>query len=313
MIGKVVIFLAAYLAVTSGNPAAGKPWTWKPRHPTVSPNIRNLPLDKLFREEAEIPHVPGTWRAASCGQMSPEAEARIVGGSQATPHAYPWQVALFIDSSFFCGGALISDEWVLTAAHCTDGGSSVHVTLGAHNLQKYEPSQVTLTSYDFFEHENWVSFLLKNDIALVKLPQKVTFNEYIQPVCLPSKSDMSDTMEGETVTATGWGKNSDSAWGTTNILRKVDVPVISNSECAETFGTIITDKLLCTSGAEGMGTCEGDSGGPLIHKKDNRVETRGVVSFGSSAGCEEGYPDAFTRVTEYLDWIETKTGIAIDP
>ncbi|XP_076042404.1 brachyurin-like isoform X2 [Oratosquilla oratoria] len=297
----------------SGNPAAGKPWTWKPRHPTVSPNIRNLPLglvDKLLKKD-ETTRVPGTWRPASCGTMSAEAIARIVGGTEAVPHSYPWQVALFIDRSFFCGGALISDEWILTAAHCTDGGSSIEITLGAHNLQAFEPSQVTMTSYNFFEHENWISFLLMNDIALVKLPQKVTFNEYIQPVCLPHRSDMSDTMAGSTVTASGWGKMSDDAMGTTNILRNVDLPVITNDECAMTFGGVITKNVICTSGAGGRSTCQGDSGGPLNYKAHSRVETRGIVSFGSNK-CEQGLPAVFTRVTAYLDWIETKTGIAID-
>ncbi|XP_076042405.1 chymotrypsin BI-like [Oratosquilla oratoria] len=312
MIGKVTIVLFVCLGATIGNPAAGKPWTWKPRHPTVSPNIRNLPLDKLFKKEVELPYTPGTWRSASCGTMSAEAAARIVGGTEATPHSYPWQVALFIDSGFFCGGALISDEWVLTAAHCTDGGNSIQVVLGAHNVQTYESSQVTMTSYNFFEHQNWISYLLMNDIALIKLPKKVDFNSYIQPVCLPTRSEQGDLMVGKTVTASGWGKSSDSAGGITNKLRNVNLPVISNTECAYTYGGIVTDNILCTSGAGGKGTCSGDSGGPLNYKSNGRAETRGVVSFGSSAGCELGYPAAFTRVTAYLDWIETNTGIAIN-
>merc|ERR1712212_406691 len=269
MVARVALLLA-FIAAASGNPAAGKPWHWKSPKPLVD------------------------------ARGNVQSGARIVGGTEATPHSWPHQVALFIDFMYFCGGSLISDEWVLTAAHCMDGASFVDVVLGAHDITANEASQVSVFSTDFFVHEDWDSFNIVNDLALIKLPQKVELNEYISTVSLPS----SYVSVGTTVTPTGWGKPSDSASGTSDVLRQVDVPVMSNDDCDAIYGNIGAGEI-CIDAAGGKGTCNGDSGGPLNYNG----ATYGITSFGSSAGCEKGYPDAFTRVYHYLDWIEEKTGV----
>ncbi|MPC28803.1 Chymotrypsin BII [Portunus trituberculatus] len=138
-------FLLVCVAVANGNPAAGRPWHWRSPKPLVTP-------------------------------FGPVKSSRIVGGKEATPHAWPHQVALFIDDMYFCGGSLISDEWVLTAAHCMDGATFAEVVLGAHNIRIFESSQVTLVSKDFIVHEHWNEFALINDIAVIKLPVKVNIN-----------------------------------------------------------------------------------------------------------------------------------------
>ncbi|XP_047486380.1 chymotrypsin BI [Penaeus chinensis] len=269
MIGKLSLLLVC-VAVASGNPAAGKPWHWKSPKPLVDPRI----------------HVNAT--------------PRIVGGVEATPHSWPHQAALFIDDMYFCGGSLISNEWVLTAAHCMDGAGFVEVVLGAHNIRENEASQVSIVSTDFFTHENWNSWLLTNDIALIRLPSPVSTNSNIKTVRLPS----SDVSVGTTVTPTGWGRPSDSASGISDVLRQVNVPVMTNDECNSVYG-IVGDGVVCIDGTGGKSTCNGDSGGPL----NLNGMTYGITSFGSSAGCEKGYPAAFTRVHYYLDWIEQKTGV----
>jgi len=270
MIAKVAVLLGL-IAATSGNPAAGKPWHWKSPKPLVDP-------------KGPAPAMP-----------------RIVGGIEATPNSWPHQVALFIDDMYFCGGSLISNEWVLTAAHCMDGAGFVNVVMGAHNIRQNEASQVSMTSYDHFTHENWNSWLLTNDLALIKLPSPVEFNDNIQAVKLPSF----DISVGTVVTPTGWGRPSDSASGISDVLRQVDVPVMDNDSCDAVYG-IVGDGVVCIDATGGKGTCNGDSGGPLNHNG----MTYGITSFGSSAGCEKGYPDAFTRVNYYLDWIEAKTGVS---
>ncbi|XP_063599993.1 chymotrypsin BII-like [Penaeus indicus] len=177
---------------------------------------------------------------------------------------------------------------------------SVEVVLGAHNIFEAEDTQVTMSSSDFFTHEDWDSFSLANDIALVRLPTPVDFTESIAPVKLPS----SDISVGTTVTPTGWGRPADSADGISNVLRQVDVPVMASEDCDKVYG-IIGEGQVCVDTTGGQGTCHGDSGGPL----NLNGMTYGVTSFGSSVGCEAGEPDAFTRVFYYLDWIEEKTGV----
>lgn len=126
----------------------------------------------------------------------------ITGGNEATPHEYPWMASLFFtqgssSGTYFCGGTLISDEWVMTAAHCVDGATSMKVFLGAHNVRETtEDGRLEFEATEYFAHPDWNTLLIRNDIGLIRLPQKVQFNEIIRPICLPSYSDVDDKFAG---------------------------------------------------------------------------------------------------------------------
>jgi secreted trypsin-like serine protease len=249
--------------------------------------------------------------AAECGIEGPPSKDRIVGGFEAQENEWPWQVALFIDNAWFCGGALISENYVMTAAHCADGASYFDIMAGAHNVRaSSEPHRVEITSYNGWTHPQWNSNTLANDIALIELPSPIAFNDYIRPSCMPMAGDTADV--NEMVTCTGWGKPSDSAGGISPVLRMVeDRPIISNRECNDIYG-IVGDGVVCIDTTGGKGTCNGDSGGPLNMKYNvkgagDKWKQVGVVSFGASAGCEVGYPAGFTRTESYLDWVCSET------
>merc|ERR1711994_1242344 len=237
--------------------------------------------------------------AAECGIEGPPSKERIVGGHEAEEHEWSWQVALFIDDAWFCGGSLINENYDLMA--------------GAHNVRAAsEPNRVEITSYNGWTHPQWDTNTLANDLALIELPSAIDFNDYIAPSCLPMAGDTAD--EGELVTVTGWGKPSDSAGGISPVLRMVsDLPCISNKECNDFYG-IVGDGIVCIDTTGGKGSCNGDSGGPLVMKAGMKAAGQawnqvGIVSFGSSAGCEVGYPAGFTRTEYYLDWIKSETGM----
>merc|ERR1712037_495457 len=103
--------------------------------------------------------------AEECGLENPNGvEDRIVGGHEAAHHEWPWQVALFVDDAWFCGGSLISDEWVMTAAHCADGAGYFDVMAGAHNVRaSSEPHRIEITSFEGQTHPDWDSNSLYAD------------------------------------------------------------------------------------------------------------------------------------------------------
>jgi len=270
--------------------------------------------EKSTSDSSQLEFKKGTKSFADiCGLENPGKD-RIVGGHEAAENEWPWQVALFIDDAWFCGGSIISDEYIMTAAHCADGASYFNILAGAHDVRAdSEPHRVEITSYEGFTHPAWDPNTLSNDIALVRLPEKIEFNDYIRPACLPPAEDESNEYVGELTTPVGWGKNADSAGGITPKLQMVeDLPVIDNPTCNDYYG-ILNAGIMCIDSSDGKGVCNGDSGGTLNLRQEaeNKWTQIGVTSFVSSAGCESGNPHGFTRVAYFGQWIESETGLKL--
>nr|CAH0107990.1 unnamed protein product [Daphnia galeata] len=160
------------------------------------------------------------------------------------------------------------------------------------------------------QHENGRKVI--NDVALklIKLPSPITFTPEIQPICLAPSTEFNHTT-GDILHISGWGKPSDAATGISPVLHEVDVPCISNAECAAPYGATITAVNICVATTGGKRSCNGDSGGPLTYINNGVHNQVGVVSFGSSAGCEVGLPAGFSRVSYFADWISSVTGLVI--
>jgi len=246
--------------------------------------------------------------------------SRIVGGVESEVNEWPWQVAMVWkgSSGAFCGGMVISDQWVLTASHCVDGtaASSIQVLLGEHDYyDNNESNMVRAGISKIIMHEDYNSQTTDYDFALLKLKTKIdwTATPHIRPVCLPS-ADAGD-FTGDTAYVTGWGTLA-SGGSTSNVLREVDVEVISNSQCKNAYGSSISARMLCAITAGGQGgkdACQGDSGGPLVSSgtgdgvtAGQNYDLVGVVSWG--AGCaDKDYPGVYARVTDQVAWIQSKS------
>merc|ERR1712038_1375694 len=189
------------------------------------------------------------------------------------------------------------------APHCCDGAFFIEVVMGAHRIRDNEATQQRQTTYDFATHENWDTNNLANDICWVHLTSKVSLDSNIQTITLQNAGG--DPNPGEMVEATGWGRPFDASGGISDVLREVTVPVLSNEDCDAVY-SIVNNGHICIDSKGGKGTCNGDSGGPLTCAEGHLV---GITSFGAAAGCEAGYPDAFTRVSYFRDWIREKTGV----
>ncbi|XP_052823983.1 neurotrypsin [Octopus bimaculoides] len=200
---------------------------------------------------------------------------------------YPWQVAverittysnLHYSTEYFCGGTILHNDWIISAAHCFVINIKPHPTISDN-------------SYDY-------------DIALIKIEPNnrgngIVFNDYVQPACLPDKN--ATYFEGERCHISGWG-NTGKAYP--SILKAAIVPLIKAKLCKALYKNSITPRMICAGYIEGgPDSCQGDDGGPLVCNKDGAYTLTGVTSWGNGCGQPRN-PGVYTNVQELQPWIE---------
>ncbi|XP_036670609.3 brachyurin [Drosophila suzukii] len=243
---------------------------------------------------------------------------RIFGGDVGNPHCFPYQVGMLLQRPkglYWCGGSLISDKHVITAAHCVDMAKRALVFLGANEIKNAkEKGQVRLMvpSENFQIYPTWNPKRLKDDIALVRLPHAVSFNDRIHPIQLPKRHYEYRSFKNKLAIASGWGRYATGVHAISNVLRYVQLQIIDGRTCKSNFPLSYRGTNICTSGRNARSTCNGDSGGPLVlqRRHSKKRVLVGITSFGSIYGCDRGYPAAFTKVASYLDWISDETGVS---
>ncbi|KAG5842893.1 hypothetical protein ANANG_G00182590 [Anguilla anguilla] len=224
------------------------------------------------------------------GAAVAQDDDKIVGGYECEPHSKPWQVSL--NSGYhFCGGSLVNENWVVSAAHCYK--SRVEVRLGEHNIRKTEGNEQFIRSSRVIRHPKYSSWTIDNDIMLIKLSEPATFSDAVQPVALPTSCAPAGTM----CTVSGWGDTMTSNDGTR--LQCLEIPILENSDCDNAYPGMITDAMFCAGYLQGgKDSCQGDSGGPVVCNG----ELQGVVSWGY--GCaERDHPGVYAKVCLFNDWL----------
>ncbi|KAF7397652.1 hypothetical protein HZH68_008874 [Vespula germanica] len=297
-----LISLSTSKPSTTSSKKPGVPTTWPTKKPTWWPGAPTISTTNKPSSTTSSPI-----DLSQCGAKNGnQDQERIVGGQNADPGEWPWISALFNAGRQFCGGSLIDNKHVLTAAHCVVNMNSwdvarLTVRLGDYNIKtNSEIRHVERRVKRVVRHRGFNSRTLYNDVAILTLSEPVEFTEQIRPICLPSGSKL---YVGMTATVIGWGSLRESG-PQPAILQEVSIPVWSNSECKFKYGSAapggIVDSFLC-AGRAAMDSCSGDSGGPLM-VNDGRWTQVGIVSWG--IGCGKGqYPGVYTRVTHFLPWI----------
>ncbi|XP_053317812.1 transmembrane protease serine 11C-like [Spea bombifrons] len=258
---------------------------------TVDPTVQTSPLN-----------------FTGCGVGGPTLSGKIVGGTAASLGAWPWQASLHVNGYHKCGASLISDSWLVAAAHCFNVFSNANqwtVVLGTI----YSSSGTRLQVQEIIIHENYTMLTQRNDIALLKLSVPLNFTKYVRPVCLPETSDVFP--DNSSCYVTGWGALKEGG-GPSSILQQAEVKIISTAQCssAEMYGNKIGPSMICAGYVEGtVDSCQGDSGGPLVAKQSSGTWVlAGIVSFGY--GCAlPNKPGVYARVSYLRNWITNNSGL----
>uniref|UniRef100_A0A2A4K0W1 Peptidase S1 domain-containing protein n=1 Tax=Heliothis virescens TaxID=7102 RepID=A0A2A4K0W1_HELVI len=240
--------------------------------------------------------------------------SRIIGGVPAALGQYPFQAGILGEiiqgdttATSVCGGSLVSSSRVLTAAHCWFDGvhQAWRLTVVLGSIQLFSGG-TRIQSSAVASHPSYSPVLARNDIAVVYFATPVTLSGTINPIALPSGTELFESFAGERAIAVGFGVTSENGNISTNqALNHVSLNVISNSECSWAFPLSLQSSNICTSGLGTVGFCDGDTGGPLIITRNNRQLLIGVASFRSGLGCESNLPNVYARVNSYMDFINT--------
>ncbi|XP_001915648.3 granzyme H isoform X1 [Equus caballus] len=229
--------------------------------------------------------------------LPPEAGTEdIIGGQEAKPHSRPYMVFVqFLRGKKMktCGGVLVQEDFVLTAAHCR--GRLINVILGAHNIRKQEKTQQVITVRQAIRHPDYKRKEFSNDIMLLKLEREAKLTAAVRTLSLPWGT--AQVRPGELCSVAGWGRVTPNG-RVSNTLQEVELTVQQDRVCESYLRNYNSNTQLCVGDPkEEKSSFKGDSGGPLVC--ENVIQ--GLVSYGRRDGTP---PQAFTKVSSFLPWIK---------
>jgi len=232
----------------------------------------------------------------------PRLDGRIVGGYEIDISDVPYQVSLQT-GSHFCGGSIISEKWILTAAHCTVGQDPKYLKVRVGS-STHSSNGTLVPVKNIFVHKQFDYSKIDYDYSLLELVEPLKLDERRQLVTLPRPFEL--VRDNTTCLVTGWGDTHSTSESRTH-LRGTEVPIYNQKKCSEAYQSYggVTSRMICAGFEQGgKDACQGDSGGPLVC--NNKLF--GIVSWGY--GCAKPkYPGVYSRVSIVRLWIKRISGV----
>ncbi|XP_019606036.2 coagulation factor IX [Rhinolophus sinicus] len=233
---------------------------------------------------------------------------RIVGGENAKPGQFPWQVLLNGKIDAFCGGSIVNEKWIVTAAHCLKPGDTITVVAGEHNTEEDEHTEQKRNVIRVIPHHNYNATINKyhHDIALLELDRPLTLNNYVTPICIANREYTNIFLKFGSGYVSGWGKVFNRG-RTASILQYLKVPLVDRATCLRSTKFTIYNNMFCAGFHEGgKDSCQGDSGGPHVTEVEGIHFLTGIISWGEECAVKGKY-GIYTKVSWYVNWIKEKT------
>uniref|UniRef100_A0A3Q3N1L9 coagulation factor Xa n=2 Tax=Mastacembelus armatus TaxID=205130 RepID=A0A3Q3N1L9_9TELE len=229
---------------------------------------------------------------------------RIVGGEDCPPGECPWQALLLNeDDQGFCGGTILNEYIILTAAHCMNQSRYIYVKLGEFDTSVNQGNEATHHVETIITHNKYRPDTYHNDIALIKLTKPIKFTRFILPACMPEQDFAEKVlMRQQEGMVSGFGRVGEGRQ-TSTILQRLTVPYVDRLTCMESTQLRISTRMFCAGyHSISKDACQGDSGGPHVTRYRNTYFVTGIVSWGE--GCaRRGKYGVYTQVSKYIRWI----------
>ncbi|XP_011205130.2 serine protease SP24D [Bactrocera dorsalis] len=237
--------------------------------------------------------IQGTRQRIVSGSSLQGPTPRIVGGTQAAVGQFPYQVSVRVNGKHICGGALVAQGFVVTAAHCVVSIPSSFLSVQAGTIDISETGVVSEIS-KVTPHPD---YYYDNDIAVLELSTPFNYSDVVRPIPLANI----EAPAGEEVTISGWGRTTNGGTPSQLLRYSRSLTILSDKQCARIAGPL-NPGIQCLSKEKSNGFCDGDDGGPAVHKG----VLIGIASYYSD-GCGSASPDGYTKISYYREWLDENT------